>query len=145
MSWEDEFDYIRSYVKRRMKELERELDQALSSFQGPLLHPYYHEASLDEPLHEMYSTEKECIIIIDVPLLDQSSITVEAESGKLRIEGRTRRTIRTEELGYKVVRREINRYYKELSIPEECDVSRMEYSYRNGRIFIRMPREHSLK
>jgi HSP20 family molecular chaperone IbpA len=140
MSWDDEFDLIRSYVKRRMRELERELESAFNfMYTFPLGAPPY-GPSLDEPLHEIYLTDKECVVIIDVPLLDQTSITVEAEEGKLRIEGRTRRTIKANEIGYRLMEREISRYYKELSIPVECNVSEMSYSFRNGRIIIRMPK-----
>lgn len=141
MSWEDEFDLIRSYVKRRIKELERELDNALYSMHLTPFGDLSYKHLLDEPLHDIYLSDNECVVIVDVPLLDQTTITVEAEKGKLKVEGRTKRAIKADEIGYKMMRREISRYYKELRIPEECDVSRMSYSYKNGRIIIKMPKE----
>jgi HSP20 family protein len=140
MSWEDEFDLIRSYIRRRMKELEKELENAFSSMH--VIHPSIsiRPSSFDEPLHEAYETEDECVVVVDVPLLDETNVTVVAQDGLIKIEGRTRRAIKAEEIGYSVIRKEISRYYKEIAISRQCDVSNMSYSIRNGRLVIRMPK-----
>ncbi|MEM0020804.1 MAG: Hsp20/alpha crystallin family protein [Fervidicoccaceae archaeon] len=140
MSWDDEFEILRSYVRRRMKELEKELESAFSLTSAPLFGEFFPQIKFDEPLHQVYLLENECVVIIDAPLLDNSSISVEAEKGRMRIEGKMRKTVRTEELGYSTIRKEISSYYKEISIPTECDVSRMSYSFKKGRIIVRMPR-----
>jgi HSP20 family molecular chaperone IbpA len=136
--WKDEFDELREYIMRKIREMEEEVDRALTQ----PLEEEYTRPSIREPLHTIYEREDEYIVIVDIPWADESKIIVNAENNVLEIKARLKKKLRATDIGYRFVSEETGEYYKKIILPEDANVSQLKYSVRRNRLFIEIPKIH---
>jgi len=141
--WEDEFDRIKRYIYKRISEMKEEIEQEINEMLGYMREPLYSETKpiLEEPLHTIYETPDEYLIILDIPRANEASITVTAYNNLLEIKARLKEKIDMKKIGYRLIATELEEYRKKITLPPDADVSLLNYQYKNGRLFIRIPKE----
>lgn len=141
MSWFDEFERIRNYIKRRIRELEEEIDSNFNILSPqPAGSEEFLSFDLEQPLHSIYEDVDKYIVVVDVPYIDESSVVINARDNYLEIVARLRRTLTTNELGYKFYSTKITKYSKKILLPNDSDVSKLSYTLKAGRLLIYIPK-----
>jgi HSP20 family molecular chaperone IbpA len=134
--WKDEFDELREYIMKRIREIEEEADRA---FTQPIEEEYA-TPSIREPLHTIYEKENEYIVVVDIPWADESKIIVNAENNVLEIKARLKKKLRATDIGYRFFSEETGEYYKRIILPEDANVSQLKYRVWKNRLVIEIPK-----
>ncbi|MGB9831186.1 Hsp20/alpha crystallin family protein [Fervidicoccus sp.] len=140
MYWYDDFERIREYIRKRIKEMEREFEDAFLSTSLPI--EEFTAEDISSPLYTIYESEDSYYVVIDAPYMDTSSLTIEAHDNILNIEVKLKEKINLGNIGYRLHSCEIFNYRKTISLPPDADVSRLTYSIKSGRIIINIPKKH---
>jgi HSP20 family protein len=98
-----------------------------------------------EPAMDMYQTEKELVVELQVPKMDPKDITVTVEDGVLKVEGG--REEEKEQKGKEYFRREIRRgrFARMLSLPVHVQEDATKASFEHGVLKIVMPKAEQAK
>ena len=98
-----------------------------------------------EPAMDIYQTEKELIVELQVPKMDPKDITVTVEDGVLKVDGGSEEE--KEEEGKEYFRREIRRgqFTRMLSLPVHVQEDAAKASFEHGVLKITMPKAEQAK
>lgn len=94
------------------------------------------------PAVNVYEDAAEYTIVVDLAGLRAEDIDLRPEGGVLRLAGRRPSPCSCRRGAMRVHLMEIDRgeFFRELPIPDDVDVEGISASYRNGLLYIRMPR-----
>lgn len=94
------------------------------------------------PAVNVYENAAEYTIVVDLAGLRAEDIDLRPEGGVLRLRGQRPSPCACRQGGMRVRLMEIDRgeFFRELPIPGDVDVEGISASYRNGLLYVRMPR-----
>lgn len=115
------------------KEMERFLEDDLFGF-FPAIKRHM------DPAMDMYHTEKDIVIELQVPKIDPTKINISIEEGVLKVEGGQQQS--EEEKGKEYFRREIRRanFVRMVQLPTPVKENEVEATYENGILKIVLPK-----
>lgn len=115
------------------REFERFFDEDMLGFVPAVKRPV-------EPAMDMYHTDKELVVELQVPKMDPKDIKVTVEDGVLKVEGGTQSD--KEETGKEYFRREIRRghFMRILSLPVSVKEDEAKAAYEHGTLRITLPK-----
>lgn len=98
-----------------------------------------------EPSMDIYQTEHELIVELQVPKVDPKDLKVTVEDNVLRVEGST--SMEQDEKGKEYFRREIRRgtFSRMVSLPVSVNESATKATFEHGVLKITMPKAESAK
>jgi len=102
------------------------------------------ERTLNIPAVNVSETEKEFKLSFAVPGMDKKDFKVEADDAMLTISAEREKEVKEEKEG-KFNRREYNysSWSRSFNLPENCDASKIDAEYKNGELFIMIPKTKS--
>ncbi|RLG52223.1 MAG: Hsp20/alpha crystallin family protein [Thermoproteota archaeon] len=130
--WFDPFEEVR----RIWKEMDRMFSELLSSKPAELRG----EAGYRQPLADVYETDRDIVVVVEVPGVDKKDVKINATENAVEIRAESARE--EEERGATWHRRE-RRYigfYRRISLPAKVDPRRAKARFRNGVLEIRLPK-----
>ena len=95
-----------------------------------------------EPLTDVAETEKEIITKIEIPGVDKEDIRISAANEGIEITAEKRDEIKEEDRkkGRYRIERSYSGFYRYFSLPEYADFDKVEASYKNGILELRIPK-----
>jgi HSP20 family molecular chaperone IbpA len=98
------------------------------------------EASIMQPLYNIFLKPNEVVVTIDLPYVDLNKIEVKAIEDKLEVLAKTKEVICLSKFGLKHRGGEFNCYHIVVQIPVPVDYRRLTYRLRKGILEVRLPR-----
>lgn len=126
-------------------EIDRVFDDFFRGFGLPSLFsmddwPRLEPASVLRPQLDISESKSGYEITVEVPGVEQNDLELSVHEGVLAIRGEKRQDKREESDRYHRVERSYGAFQRELSLPSDADADRIEASFRNGVVRIRVPR-----
>jgi len=99
------------------------------------------------PIADMYETDNEVIIQVEVPGVDKKDIQLEINDNKLilKAENKEESEINDEKKGYYKIERNYNSYSRSFYLPEYVESDKIKASYNNGVLEIHIPKTNNEK
>ncbi|KAJ3125412.1 Heat shock 70 kDa protein 1A [Nowakowskiella sp. JEL0407] len=94
------------------------------------------------PSTDVYETDDELVIHVDLPGVPKSEIKLESEEGQIVVHGNHKAPI--EAATSRVRERQIGSFRKVVKIPEEMDTSKTTAKYENGLLEITVPKRDNV-
>lgn len=134
---EKEIRRLRRLVSRRLWELERELEELRTLACSRVTSAFFEEPL--EPLHSVYETPREYVIVVDMPAADSSTINVLVFEDMIEVRAQMRKELTIEYPSFVTTSEEFT-YVKRILLPIDADTGAMSYRYERGRLIIAIPR-----
>ena len=120
-------------------------DRFFSSFRIPsLLEPAVHVARWS-PSVDIAEDDKQIMIDVDLPGIDEKDLKVEMEGNSLIISGRREQTEKEETANYIRQERWYGEFYRSFTLPESADLDKIEARYNNGILQITIPKKEDAR
>ena len=143
-----EFEMLRRHLDNLFNFMRLEEDYDYD-YETPLL-PTNSNLPIDRsdfkvPIADMYETDKEVIIQVEVPGVDKKDIQLEVNENKLvlKAEKKEEQENKDDKKGYYRVERKYNSYYRTFPLPEDVETDKIKASYNNGVLEIHIPKVES--
>lgn len=136
---DEEIRRLINFMYKKLWELRKELEDVYEHSFSRVISPYIRGPV--EPLHSMYEFPDEYVIVIDMPIADSSSITVQVGEDYLEIKAKIVVRESMESALYAEYRKEEAFYVKRILLPLDADVSSMRYRVSSGRLIINIPKK----
>lgn len=128
------------------QEIDRFFDHAFSGFTGgpfgferPLLSRY--ADGMLKPTLDLGATEKEYIITVEIPGVDEKNVKLEIANDTLTIRGEKKQEKEEKEKNYYRMERSYGSFQRVLSLPEDADQDGVEASFSKGILTVTLPRK----
>lgn len=123
---------------RRWRELEAEAGRLLGVFPwwGSVAERVHHW----EPSVDLFETDREVVVVAEVPGLRAQDLNVNVRHNVLTIAGRTSEEKEREEATYHWRERRFGSFHRSFQLPAEVDPERARAEYRNGVLEVRLPK-----
>jgi len=123
---------------RRWRELEAEAGRLLGvvPWWGTVLEDVHHW----EPSVDMYETDKDVVVVAEVPGLRAQDLSVNVRRNVLTIAGRTSEERQEETATYHRRERRFGSFHRSFQLPAEVDAERARAEYRNGVLEVHLPK-----
>jgi HSP20 family protein len=131
-----------------IKDLEQ-MSERLTRFMGrPFLRPGEKEALVIadwNPLVDIEETDKEYLVKAELPEVPKADVKVEIREGVLYIEGERKKE--KEEKGRKFhrIERSYGKFTRSFSIPDDVDEAKVAAEFKDGILYVKLPRTHMAK
>jgi len=136
---DEEIRRLINFMYKKLWELRKELEDVYEHSFSRVISPYTRGPI--EPLHSMYEFPDEYVIVIDMPIADSSSITVQVGEDYLEIKAKIVVREAVESALHAEYRKEEAFYVKRVLLPLDADVSSMRYRISGGRLIINIPKK----
>ena len=131
------------------REFEKLPEQMVRLFGFPTIRPYTAEEALTVadfmPPADIYETEKEYLIKLDLPELHKEEVKVFVEDGVLSIQGERKKE--KEEKGKKFLRieRSYGTFLRTFTVPPDADETRIDAEFKEGLLKVHLPKSEKAK
>lgn len=98
-----------------------------------------------EPLSDMWETEDAFMIHIELPGVNKEDIKLNITERDLEVKVEKKEEVSTEEEGFKRMERSYRGFYRRFTLPEEVDKEKIDASYENGILKIKLPKTEKSK
>jgi len=100
-----------------------------------------------EPLSDIWEDDKEITVKMEMPGVEKDDIVVTAKNGGLEIKVLRKDEYREENKskGFYRIERRYAGFYRYLPLPPEADLEKVNASYKNGVLELRIPKKESKK
>ncbi len=120
-------------------------DRFFSSFRIPsLLEPAVQVARWS-PSVDIAEDDKQIMINVDLPGIDEKDLKVEMEGNSLIISGKREQTEKEETANYIRQERWYGEFYRSFTLPESADLDKIEARYNNGILQITIPKKEDAR
>lgn len=96
--------------------------------------------TMEIPAVDIYETDKEIMLDVEVPGVNPDNFKVTFSNGKLIIEGAKEENIEEGRLNYLCMERSFGRFHRIISINRAVDLKNSEATYHQGILTIRFPK-----
>lgn len=110
--------------------------KAMDYFFGPTT-----QETLLRPKVDINADEHEYSITVEIPGISQKDIKLEIEDNSLTIAGEKRQEAEDKSKGYYRMERSYGTFQRRLSLPEDADQGKIDASFTDGILTIRLPRK----
>ena len=128
---------VRAFWPTDLPEMDRLLD---SFFVRPGFQP-----SAWSPRADLYETDDEFRVELDLPAFDASDVHLTVERGVLQIRGERDVTTEREEADYHVRERHTGNFSRRFALPRNIDTDRVEAKLENGVLSVLLPKAAEAK
>jgi HSP20 family protein len=131
------------------REFEKLPEQMVRLFGFPAMRPYTTEEALTVadfmPPVDIYETEKEYLIKLDLPEVGKEEVKVFVEDGVLTIQGERRKE--KEEKGKKFhrVERSYGTFLRTFTVPPDADETKIDAEFKEGLLKVHLPKSEKAK
>jgi HSP20 family protein len=131
------------------REFEKLPEQMVRFFGFPAIRPYTTEEALTVadfmPPVDIYETEKEYLIKLDLPEVTKEEVKVYVEDGVLTIQGERRKE--KEEKGKKFhrVERSYGTFLRTFTVPPDADETKIDAEFKEGLLKVHLPKSEKAK
>ncbi len=96
-----------------------------------------------QPLADVFETDKELIMNIELPGVDKKDIEVELKGNNLEVKVERKEEHKTEDKkkGFYRLERSYAGFYRQFPLPENVNKDKIDASYKNGVLEIRIPKK----
>jgi len=129
-----------------MKKMQDEIDKIFERMRSNML---------DEEFFSTFTTPKSGNILVDlkelkdryqlkadIPGADNNKINISTKNGVLKIEAKTQKDEKKKEKNFLKEERFIGTFVRELTLPKDADVDKMQSHYKEGVLEIEIPKKH---
>lgn len=111
------------------------LDRALPSSEHALAPNNYRQ-----PLADLFETDKEFVATLELPGVDKKDIEVNVLENGVEVKVEKKEEHKHEEKGTYRLERSYAGFYRHIPLPEHADAAKVDASYRNGVLELRIPK-----
>jgi HSP20 family protein len=97
------------------------------------------------PPVDVWETESEIVLALDLPGLDESNIAIEIDEGTLTVSGERERTDAQTETRYHRFERRFGQFSRSVALPPGIDESKVAAEFKHGVLEIRVPKPEERK
>ncbi|AEH50122.1 Hsp20/alpha crystallin family protein [Pseudothermotoga thermarum] len=126
-----------------LRQLQREIDRLFEDFFAPVTRRTFEVGFVPEI--DVYETDKELMIEVEVPGMDKKDIKVKVEDGVLRICGEKKLEREKSDRNYHVVERSYGKFERAIRLPDYVDAEKIKARYENGVLTISIPKKEEKK
>lgn len=130
---------------KEFHEMQKEFDRIFSKFNSHFFddvnsQDLFNDDFFHRPLLDMSQTDKEYIIKMDIPGVNNSSIKTIVEKNLLTVKAEVDRTTESNSSSFMKKERYINKFQRSIILPSDAKTSKMKTEYKNGVLTITIPR-----
>lgn len=92
------------------------------------------------PAADMYETEKELVVELEVPGFDEKELTLEVSDHVLTVKGERAKEKEVEEKAFYLHERLEKHFERSFTMPAETDLDRVEATFRSGVLEVHVPK-----
>ncbi len=119
-------------------DMERVIDSLLGRTVGSALRA--NSVAKFVPSLDVSETATEFDVAVDLPGVEPADVKLEMLDGKLTISGHRASLTEEKEKNYHRVERTSGTFFRSISVPSEVDVEKIEASYDNGVLHVKLPK-----
>ena len=119
----------------------REIDRVFDAFFGQA----EHQARRWVPPVDLVEAEDHFVLKADLPGLSEGDVNIEVQDGSLTISGERRAEHEQREGGWYRIERAFGSFNRSLTLPDGVDADRIEASFSNGVLEVRIPKPEERK
>ena len=131
------------------REFEKLPEQMVRLFGFPTMRPYTTEEALTVadfmPPVDIYETEKEYLIKLDLPEVGKEEVKVFVEDGVLTIQGERRGENDVQDASHYRRERWFGKFVRTFSLPMPVESSQIKATYRDGVLTVTLPKSEEIK
>ncbi|MCW1296907.1 MAG: Hsp20/alpha crystallin family protein [Candidatus Parvarchaeota archaeon] len=135
-SWIDPFD--------EMRRIRREIDRMFNEFFSAPRLPEIPEG-WREPICDFRDTEDALILTLEMPGVKKDEIEIKATKDTIEIKSETKKLVHEEKEGFYRRERSYRGFYRKLTLPCEIIPEKIEATYEDGILEIKMPKKEKKK
>ncbi len=130
-----------------LRRMQRDFDRLFSAF----FTPARTEGSTDVetavwmPRVDLEETADAYLIHMDLPGLSKKDLNISFHEGVLTVSGDRKMETREEKSNFVHVERQFGRFYRSFTLPKAVDESKIEASYKDGVLLIRVPKVEAVR
>jgi HSP20 family protein len=128
--------------KNELARLHREMDDLFSTFFGGM--PAWAERQV-WPSLDVIENDNDITIKAEVPGCKAEDIDISVQGNTLTISGEKKQEKEEKEKGYYYAERSYGSFRRDLSLPSEVEPNRIDASYKEGVLTIKMPKSEKAK
>lgn len=132
-------------------EFDRMVDSMFSGFGMPSSRRLFDAASpmlgksVIKPKVDIYGTDKEYVVEVDLPGIEEKDLSVELKDDVLILSAEKKHEEKTEEKGYYRVERSYGSFRRVLNVPDDADKEGINAKLNKGVLRITMPRNKAIE
>ena len=97
------------------------------------------------PAVDVKETDKDFMIVADIPGVDPKDIEVHMENGILTIKGQRESEKKDERDGYKRIERSYGSFYRRFSLPDTANADKINAKSKNGVLEVTIPKHEKVQ
>ena len=137
---------IASPVRHFHNEIDRVFDDFFRGFGFPAMSfgrdlPILAQSEWLKPTVDIAETEKEYVISVEIPGVEEKDFTLDLSDGTLTIRGEKRQEKEEKEMNYYRMERSYGSFMRVVSLPEDVDQEKISAGYANGVLKVKLPRK----
>ena len=103
--------------------------------------PIWEGDSMLKPRVDLSGAEKEYMLTVEIPGVDEKDVSVDVSGGILTIRGEKKQEKEDREADYYRIERRYGSFQRVLSLPDDVDQENIKAGFKNGVLTITMPRK----
>lgn len=131
------------------REFERLPDQMARLFGFPALRPYGTEETLTVadfmPAVDIYETEKEYLVKLDLPEVTKEEVKVFVEDGVLTIQGERKKEKEEKGKRFHRIERSYGTFLRTFTVPPDADETKIDAEFKEGLLKVHLPKSEKAK
>lgn len=129
-----------------MVQIHRDIDHLFDRFfrgwgLGSADFPVFAGGDLLKPKVDLAATEKEYLLTVEIPGVDEKDISVHISGNTMTIKGEKKQEKEETDKNYYRIERSYGSFQRVLSLPEDVDQDTIKAAFKNGVLSITMPRK----
>lgn len=97
------------------------------------------------PAIDVMEDNQAVTLTAEVPGMDRNDLTVTVENGVLTLRGEKKEEVKTDEANYHRIERRYGHFERRIRLPEYVDAAKIDASYKDGVLKLRMPKGEAAK
>lgn len=97
------------------------------------------------PVTDIKENEKSFVVCTELPGMSEKDIEVSLSGNRLMIKGEKKEEKSKKEENYHHVERTYGSFYREFTLPEEVDETKIEASFKNGVLTVQVPKSEAAR
>lgn len=128
------------------RDIDRLFDQFFRGFNLPAVggfgaFPAFEGTAVLKPKVDLSATDSEYQLTVEIPGVSEKDVSVDIAAGALTIRGEKKQEKEDKEKNYYRIERSYGSFQRVLSLPEDVDQDNIKASFKNGVLFVTMPRK----
>ena len=128
-----------------MRRLQREIDTLFDSFFPTRTQNGEPETATWAPRVDLAETEEAYHLYLDLPGLSKDDVEINFHDGALTVRGERKTEKQGEKQNFVRLERTFGHFYRSFTLPKTADAERIEASYQDGVLSIRVPKAEEVK